>query len=62
MCKEVAYCSSNCKYQDQDFHSHSCEVAGDSESDEEMDFLSLEISGKAGLKNIGNTCYLAAAL
>lgn len=27
-----------------------------------MDFLPLEISGKAGLKNIGNTCYLAAAL
>ncbi|KAL4449252.1 hypothetical protein ABPG74_015634 [Tetrahymena malaccensis] len=62
VCKQVAYCSQNCKYKDQDFHSHTCDVAADSESDEEMNSLPLEISGKAGLKNIGNTCYLAAAL
>lgn len=27
-----------------------------------MEFLPIEVSGRAGLTNIGNTCYLAAAV
>jgi ubiquitin C-terminal hydrolase len=39
-----------------------CEYAADSESDEEMNCVPLEVKGVCGLKNIGNTCFMAACL
>lgn len=65
MCKKVFYCSNECCYYDKSYHAKICDLAYDSEDDDDICNLSVKKEDqkvKLGLKNIGNTCYMNSAL
>ncbi|EAS02946.3 ubiquitin carboxyl-terminal hydrolase (macronuclear) [Tetrahymena thermophila SB210] len=62
LCKENYYCSDECMYKDKKFHSHICELAFDSDSDEELDKNEVKTNYETGLVNLGNTCYMNSGL
>lgn len=63
-CGEVHYCSAKCKINDLSFHFDTCQVAFDSDDDEE--YLDRKIDAAkvpmVGLDNIGNTCYMNSVI
>ena len=59
------YCCRKCKYDDKNYHLKSCDLAYDSEDDEEYLQKSVYVDTselRCGLVNLGNTCYMNSSL